>query len=1546
MKRWPVIGLLGMVLAPAAQADLQFDPPPGVYRSGVPMAVTITPLNGSTGVNYVCSGRVEGCPVYPAEAAYAEGPVSLRLSPGSEERCVNAWDEHAADAGPRCYRVLPPDPFVIEGIYFTDQTGGRISMPASWTTTHVNIVWQTSVNADCSFAGVGPQNGAGTRQHYATVPVQPGYRQAGTIRCQLSQDPSVRAETGPVTIEIASPPAATLSISSFVLLDGWGQPAVMPLASDTRLVEARWNTDRAASCAIAGLAVPEGQNGLDHRLPIPVYAGYQREFMLRCETPDLTASAAYGPFSVQVSSETPPPPPEVSSHTVRIVVKFRPSSGAAFTGKAGYLHSANAAVDRLNARYAAQSGRRVYGALGDAYALQLSTSASAETVARAYAAEPSVEYAHPDYVMDVLDLPVPNDPYLQSAGSWGQPYDDLWGLKKIDAPRAWEISQGEGVLVAVVDTGVDYTHPDIADNVARRPGLDFTSCLQIGAYGGCDVEKPRGDDPMDRKGHGTHVAGTIAAIAGNGIGIAGVAPKAKILPIKALDDNGRGYSSDLAAAIAFAADSGARVINNSWGCVACGRNRIAEDAVAYAYSRQATVVFAAGNSNNDSGEGSPRNMTFAKPIVVGSTDENDQKSDYSSFGAIVDVAAPGGGSGDSCNGQFTAGNILSLRLMNPDPYAYSVCPTGTDHVGESPALLPDPSAPYARLRGTSMAAPHVSGVAALILAAHPDYNPDQVRGLIARSADGVGQIGFGPSVGRLNAYRALSAGLVPTAAIESPAARDSIDPAVGTVSIKGSAYGPSFDSYELAFADVSRPGVWTPIVENNRQPVQHGELARWDVGGLPYRRYTLRLRALSAEGLPVEALAEVWLEPPARQMTRAPSAPSGGLAVNQGRLIWQDRGTNNGSRLVASVPGASARALGPSNSYVLQSDVSADRVAFIDYRSGFRQLYVADLARQSEQALTGRDTNVDRTAISGDRIAFVAQRNGEYGLYLFDLALRQESRLTALPGPPDALRFDGDHLLYWLPAVDGRRSLVLFDLETRTERVMQQGVKGDAGLALQGDWAAWREYGAGPARSDVVAFNLVSGERRPISQSGAATGAPCLDGETVVWIDARNGFLSPALFAYRLDTAQERQLTSDSSIKSECSISAGQVVWLDDRDGTPQVFETTLQETPRRLSIFGLYYTNQAGVAVEMPAPADTTHINIGWRTDWPATCSLAGVGPQNGSGTMSHFATVTVAPGFDQDYEISCARVFATDVTARMRTPRIRTAQPPRAPSLERLSVAAVTVQEDPSESAAISVFGHGFSSSTVVYVNGQAETALPRSDSELVVTLTARWLARPQALHISLSPDAQAPALTLEVVPAPQQPLLDQWPATVTVDGTLLVQDQGFGTEFRWLFERTGDALTSRVAPQGAAFARGATGISLTTIGPRLNLADVALRAGSYRVQVVAVNQAGRESKPAVTSIVVESASMAAVNVFPSPWRQDLHAGSPITFANLEPGSEVRLFTLSGRWIVSIPESGGQARWQLTNDDGQAVASGLYLYLVRRPQGSLFKGKLVVVR
>ncbi len=373
------------------------------------------------------------------------------------------------------------------------------------------------------------------------------------------------------------------------------------------------------------------------------------------------------------------------------------------------------AQNRTSRLTAAQAAKADEFMKQDVYVLEMGAGTDVQQAVDDFKKDPDVEYAQPDYVATVNM--VPNDPYFSSSRSWGQSYDDLWGIKKMNVPAAWDSTQGEGVIVAVVDTGVDYHHPDIAANMVA--GWNFVTDTS---------------DSMDKIGHGTHVAGTIAAVGNNSLGVIGVAPKAKIMPLKGFDDEGNGSMSDLADAIIYAAQHGAKVINNSWGCSSsCLSNPLAEAAVRQAEDLGAVVVFSAGNSNLDVVLKSPQNMTDHKPLVVAASCPDDTRAYFSDYGDLVDVTAPGSGLSADIRG------ILSLKATT-----CSMC-------ASSPDLIVNQN--YFRTAGTSMAAPHVSGLAALIIAKRPSLTAGEVKNRIKSSATSVPGL---PGAGMVNALAATS----------------------------------------------------------------------------------------------------------------------------------------------------------------------------------------------------------------------------------------------------------------------------------------------------------------------------------------------------------------------------------------------------------------------------------------------------------------------------------------------------------------------------------------------------------------------------------------------------------------------------------------------------------------------------------------------------------------------------------------------------------------------------------------------------------------------
>lgn len=463
---------------------------------------------------------------------------------------------------------------------------------------------------------------------------------------------------------------------------------------------------------------------------------------------------------------------------------------------------------------------------------------------------PDVEYAEPNTVMKTMQSK-PNDRYYDTSGAWGQDYGDLWGLHNINAEGAWSVTRGEGVIVAVIDTGVDYKHKDIAANIWQNPGENGTDAAgQDKRKNGVDDDgngyvddwrgwdfvvgpdlTPEDNDPMDDVGHGTHVAGIVAALGNNRIGTIGVAPAAKIMALKGLGQEG-GATAELSKAIRYAADNGARVINASWGSRGLREPQTLREVIDYAHDVKGVVfVASAGNANAEveGGQNQPSAFPAAirNAITVAASDHSDARASFSNFGSKIDVAAPGGGDVDPENRIFEARrSVLSLLSSKA---VESITISGRLVVGKK----------YLRQAGTSMSAPHVAGVAALVLAQHPEYTPEQVRQALRLGSDDTGRPGFDAEsgYGRINAARAvaISAPLAP----RLTGIRET-DQASYQVAVQGLAAGPDFASWTLEYGAGSAPSDWMPIASSTN-PVREDLLSGWNTAALPDGVYTLRL---------------------------------------------------------------------------------------------------------------------------------------------------------------------------------------------------------------------------------------------------------------------------------------------------------------------------------------------------------------------------------------------------------------------------------------------------------------------------------------------------------------------------------------------------------------------------------------------------------------------------------------------------------------------------------------------------------------------------------
>jgi len=363
--------------------------------------------------------------------------------------------------------------------------------------------------------------------------------------------------------------------------------------------------------------------------------------------------------------------------------------------------------------FTAKRGLKVIGSFTTDVEHVLVETSDVEGMTKSALADPAVDVATPNLTFQ-LNIPnaVPgSQPKVPMTGKCPNDpmFDQQWSLEKVGACQAWETTMGdEKLIVAVVDTGVDYNHPDLKGKVIK--GLNNTG---EGAK----------DDPIDGFGHGTHVAGIIAASANNGVGVAGVAPNVKILAEKVLSSKGGGNLFNIAAGVQHAVKAGAKIINESLGGPAV-QDPISSGVGAWAVKRGVLLVAAAGNSNNAVGTPARYSDYY---MAVAASDENDQKATFSCFGPELSVASPG------------------THILNTTP-TYHV-PLNDHGYAQN----------YASLNGTSMATPLTAGVAALTWSAHPGWTWQQVRTQIEKTSVDLGTAGkdnlFG--FGRINAAAAV-----------------------------------------------------------------------------------------------------------------------------------------------------------------------------------------------------------------------------------------------------------------------------------------------------------------------------------------------------------------------------------------------------------------------------------------------------------------------------------------------------------------------------------------------------------------------------------------------------------------------------------------------------------------------------------------------------------------------------------------------------------------------------------------------------------------------
>ncbi|MBD3181898.1 S8 family serine peptidase, partial [Candidatus Poribacteria bacterium] len=454
--------------------------------------------------------------------------------------------------------------------------------------------------------------------------------------------------------------------------------------------------------------------------------------------------------------------------------------------------------------------------LSDVYSFTLSTNSDIEKIISTHKNNPIIKYIQPNYI---------NYPCIETKAELDDLYyQDQWALQVIDIHEAWKTEKGNmDIVIAVTDTGVDYNHEDLKQRIwvnsgeIAGNGLDDDGNGYVDDIRGWDfTHSPslpsdsdyldRDNDPMDEDGHGTHVSGIVAALPGNGKGTAGVMWYCKIMPLRAgskfLEDD------DLAAAIVYAADNGAHIINMSWG--SWNSSYIIRDALEYAYNKGCILVGAVGNANVPA---IIYPALYEKVIAVGATDRWDEKASFSNYGIGLDIIAPGH-------------KIFSTTIDDR----------------------------YSDWSGTSMAAPMVSGIIGLMLSRRPALKADEVKYILKSTAEELDDPLLS-NAGRINAAHALMSASSPLIAdIIYPESESGAD---RHITIIGTAAGAKFQSYVLEYRQILNAKSITDFSDTDWKPINHlsqenkfnDVLGEWNTNHLEEGIYVIRLNVNGYEDI-------------------------------------------------------------------------------------------------------------------------------------------------------------------------------------------------------------------------------------------------------------------------------------------------------------------------------------------------------------------------------------------------------------------------------------------------------------------------------------------------------------------------------------------------------------------------------------------------------------------------------------------------------------------------------------------------------------------------
>jgi len=497
-----------------------------------------------------------------------------------------------------------------------------------------------------------------------------------------------------------------------------------------------------------------------------------------------------------------------------IIVKFKENVKISVASNQDYVVTGLGTIDNINEMFKVNSVEKIdqtgtSSFISNVYKLKFPQDTSISSVVDEYGKNPNVEYAEPNYIyhMDAI----PNDPY----------FSKQWALNQsngvdINAPKAWDLNTGSGnVVIAVIDSGIDYTHPDLKDRVWMNK--NEISGNNIDDDGNGYVDDVMGwnfisntNDPLDELGHGTHCAGIIGAEGNNGIGISGVCWNCSIMPLKIFSKFGDTDLGLIARALAYAADNGANVISMSWGST--GFSQLLKDSIDYAYSKGVVLVAAAGNSG---GAYKEYPAALDNVISVAALNRDNSRAFFSTYGSWVDVAAPG-------------------------EDIYSTTPTYHVTLNDAPYNL---AMNYGYASGTSMACPMVAGLAGLILSKNPGMTQEEIKTLIRSAVSKVDSCTY-IGTGNINAFKCLQNDSSPVANLDSSLDDQEVK---NTVEIKGTAGGSTFKAYNIYIGHGNYPETWD-LLDTSNSPVENNVLYSFDTTAYKDGRYSIRLEVVDLSG--------------------------------------------------------------------------------------------------------------------------------------------------------------------------------------------------------------------------------------------------------------------------------------------------------------------------------------------------------------------------------------------------------------------------------------------------------------------------------------------------------------------------------------------------------------------------------------------------------------------------------------------------------------------------------------------------------------------------